>query len=123
MDKHFRILGYLFIVYGILTLGTLAAIFYLPEVAPAKPEAGRYMWLAITFSVLLSLFYVFTGWALLNRLSWTREVVIVASVIALFNFPLGTALGIYGLWVTFSSAGQQEFGPYIGRGGTTQTPV
>jgi hypothetical protein len=41
----------------------------------------------------------FAGWGLLNRRAWGRTVAIVAAVLALFKFPLGTALGIYTLWV------------------------
>ena len=41
----------------------------------------------------------FTGWSLLNRRPWGRTLAIVAGVLALFKFPLGTALGIYTLWV------------------------
>jgi uncharacterized membrane protein (DUF2068 family) len=40
-----------------------------------------------------------TGWSLLNRKPWGRTLAIVAGVLALFKFPLGTALGIYTLWV------------------------
>ncbi len=40
-----------------------------------------------------------TGYALLTRRSWGRTLAIVAGVLALFKFPLGTALGIYTLWV------------------------
>jgi len=41
----------------------------------------------------------FAGWSLLNRKPWGRVLAIVVGVLALVKFPLGTALGIYTLWV------------------------
>jgi hypothetical protein len=40
-----------------------------------------------------------TGFALLNRKSWGRTLAIVAGVLSLIKIPIGTALGIYTLWV------------------------
>jgi ABC-type glycerol-3-phosphate transport system permease component len=42
---------------------------------------------------------VLTGYALMTRQPWGRILAIVFSIFALFHFPLGTALGIYTLWV------------------------
>jgi hypothetical protein len=42
---------------------------------------------------------VSVGWGLMNRRPWARTVAIVAAVLALLKFPIGTALGIYTLWV------------------------
>jgi len=38
---------------------------------------------------------------LLKRWSWARILILVYSVIYLIKIPLGTALGIYSLWVLF----------------------
>jgi hypothetical protein len=52
------------------------------------------------FSLMVSVgCVVLTGWALLTRQPWGRIFAIVFGVIALIHFPLGTALGIYTLWV------------------------
>jgi hypothetical protein len=48
----------------------------------------------------------------LTRQSWARTITIAASIVALFSFPLGTALGIYGLWVMFSGEGRRAFEGY-----------
>ncbi len=50
----------------------------------------------IAFSVVLA---VLTGFALLTRQPWGRTLGIVAAVLTLLDFPVGTALGIYTLWV------------------------
>ena len=40
-----------------------------------------------------------TGFALLKRASWARVLAIIVAVLALIKFPLGTALGVYTLYV------------------------
>ena len=49
------------------------------------------------------------GWGLLQRESWARPLVLVLGVISLLNIPLGTALGIYTLWVFIPAQSAQEY--------------
>ena len=42
------------------------------------------------------------GWGLLKYQRWARIVTIVLSCFDLLNFPFGTAIGVYGIWVLFS---------------------
>jgi hypothetical protein len=49
------------------------------------------------------------GYGLLNRRPWGRIVAIIASILALFKFPIGTALGIYTLWVLAPGASGLEY--------------
>ena len=49
------------------------------------------------------------GWGLLQRQSWARIVAVVLAFISLFNIPLGTALGIYTLWVLLPSDSEAEY--------------
>jgi hypothetical protein len=60
-------------------------------------------------TVLAALFAVFVGWSLLTRRTWGRVLGIVAAVLALFKFPLGTALGVYTLWVLAPAASALEY--------------
>jgi hypothetical protein len=39
------------------------------------------------------------GWGLLAKQHWARIVVLIVGILNLLHFPLGTALGIYTLWV------------------------
>jgi hypothetical protein len=43
-----------------------------------------------------------TGYGLLQRKPWARIVGIVLSAINLINIPIGTVIGVYGLWVLLS---------------------
>lgn len=53
------------------------------------------------------------GWKLLKEKPGARTWGIVSSIVALFSFPLGTALGVYGLWFLFGDQGKQF---YLGGG-------
>ena len=49
------------------------------------------------------------GWGLLRREPWARMLTIVLSFLALFHVPLGTALGIYSLWVLLPAQSEREY--------------
>ncbi|SRR5712692_1871370 len=49
------------------------------------------------------------GWGLLEREPWARPLTLVLGFISLLNIPLGTALGIYTIWVLLSSAAGEEY--------------
>jgi hypothetical protein len=51
---------------------------------------------------------IVTGWGLLQREEWARVVALVFGFLALLSVPIGTALGIYTLWVLLPS--QSESG-------------
>lgn len=40
-----------------------------------------------------------TGWGLWRRKQWARMLALILGTLALFRFPIGTALGIYTYWV------------------------
>lgn len=115
MESHVRILGILRIVAGclgiliataaLLAFGGLAGLLAATE-APRDSEA----WIAVpvlaaiggaVFFLLLivSLPSIIAGVGLLKYRPWARILTIVLSAIDLLNVPLGTALGVYGLWV------------------------
>jgi hypothetical protein len=49
------------------------------------------------------------GFGLLNRRPWGRVVAIIAGILALIKFPIGTAQGIYTLWVLAPGASGLEY--------------
>jgi hypothetical protein len=120
--EHIKILGILNIVMGAFTaLGGLAALVvtggmagvitasatdYQDRTVAAPVIAGIGMAVGV-FLLLLSLPSIIGGWGLIKFRPWSRIVVIVLSVLHLLNIPLGTALGVYGLWVLFSEEGRR----------------
>jgi hypothetical protein len=51
------------------------------------------------FFMLFSVLNVIGGIGVLRRRNWARYLTMVLSVLDLFNFPIGTAFGIYCIWV------------------------
>lgn len=50
------------------------------------------------------------GWGLMQRQPWARILALVVGFVSLFNLPLGTALGIYTLWVLLPAESETEYG-------------
>ena len=106
MKKHITILGWLSIADGALTLliGALVFMFLtgigfvssdleaLPILALIGTTTGMFMF-AMALPSLLA------GFGLLREKSWGRILAIIVSFFNLLWFPVGTALGLYGLWV------------------------
>jgi hypothetical protein len=122
MDTHAKVLGVLNIVYG--AVGLLAALFFLlvfggvaglvaaeGNADVAVPIIGLTGGLLVALIVITSLPAVIIGYGLYQRRSWSRVWGIALSIVSLLFVPLGTALGVYGLWVLFSKEGQQLFEP------------
>jgi hypothetical protein len=117
MREHIRILGILNIIMGCLTafagvavlliMGGMAGIItasagdYDDKVAAAPIVAGIGIAVAI-FLLILSAPALIGGWGLLKFRPWSRIVMIILSIFHLFHVPLGTALGVYGIWVLFN---------------------
>lgn len=68
------------------------------------------LWPMALFSLLTSVCCILlTGYALLTRQPWGRILAIVFGILALIHLPLGTALGIYTLWVLAPGASGDEY--------------
>lgn len=116
MSTHIKVLGWLYIigsaimlVFGLLG-GGLAAIGSLASGDAEAAAAGSIIGLLIgIFSVVFGLPGIVVGWGLLKRKGWARILAIILGILNLINFPFGTALGIYSLWVLFNDQAVAEF--------------
>ncbi len=72
-------------------------------------------WMAFLFpiiavvSVVTAFLAFLVGFGLLRRQSWGRMLGIVVAILALLKFPVGTALGIYTLWVLVPAESAMEY--------------
>lgn len=85
---------------------------------------GIFVAMAVVVGLMVFAFAVldlFTGWKLHKEQPIGRVLGIVASCIALLGFPLGTALGIYGLWFFLGDKGKEFYGGR-GPGGYSHSP-
>ena len=60
-------------------------------------------------ALTLSIPGIIGGWGLLKSKNWARVLMIVLSALHLINIPIGTFLGIYGLWVLLSKETELMF--------------
>jgi hypothetical protein len=76
----------------------------------------HFMPLFIGIAIVMSLFGMVVGYGLLSRQTWGRVLAIVAAILVLFKPLLGTALGIYTLWVLAPAASGLEYETIVQRG-------
>lgn len=117
---HNKLLGIFFLINGGLAAfaGILVAVIYggmgtLMFTSAREEEAqtvgGIFMALGVLVGILVltfSIFYLVTGWKICKEAQIGRVLGIIASVLSLMSVPLGTALGIYGLWFLLGDQGK-----------------
>lgn len=52
---------------------------------------------------------LFAGWGLYNRQPWARTLSVILGFLSLIDFPFGTVLGIYTLWVLLPAEAEAEY--------------
>jgi hypothetical protein len=123
MQNHVKILGILHIVFGalgiLMALGMLALFGGIAgvvgmnassdEAAVAVPILGGIGALIFVSMLVLSVPGIIAGIGLLSYKPWARILGIIISILDLVQFPFGTAIGFYGIWVLFSRDGTALF--------------
>ncbi len=116
MHTHVKVVAVLYIALGALNLlaavlfgfamglaGTIVGMSGDPDAAVALPIIGVTGTALVVFLLLLSLPMIVTGIGLLRHREWARIAGIVIAALAIFHFPFGTAIGVYGLWVLLNN--------------------
>jgi hypothetical protein len=120
MREHIRILGILNVIMGcFVALIGVVALIVMGGVAGVVSATASAEDVGITGPVLaaigvgVAIFFlviaaptIIGGWGLMKFKPWSRVLMIILSVLHLFHIPLGTALGVYGLWVLLSDEGK-----------------
>jgi len=122
VQEHVRLLGILWMAYSAFSViaGIVLAIvaqtifghgLYIPNGGP--PPASMWLRPFLTFIAGLVLLKgaagFISGWGLLQREPWGRLLALVMGFLSLFNIPLGTALGVYTLWVLLPAQSDDEY--------------
>ena len=113
--KHVRILAVLFglagLILALVSLGVFAII-AIPK-PNEDPEMLSFLHGMLTVfgaaGLILSALPIVGSWALFARKRWARIYSIVLSVLYLPTIPVGTAIGIYGLWALTKPESQRFF--------------
>lgn len=105
-EEHVKILGIIYIVFG--ALGILGSIVILSVLMggsflTGEEEAIFALTLAgfiiSSYGILISLPGIIGGIGLIYHRGWARILVVILGILKLLNIPVGTAIGIYTLWV------------------------
>lgn len=115
---HVQLLGWLFILgNAIVLVFGLVSLFFLPAIGliSGDPTAVNVLTTigaagALLFSVL-AIPGLITGYGLIRRRPWARIVALILALFELFQFPLGTALGVYAFWVLLQDGADEYFAP------------
>jgi len=124
VSRHLQILGILWLVYaGMRVVKGIAGALILHGIfgmhghsnwdstwTPFGTTFLSALWPIVVVSTIVTVASaILTGYALLTRQPWGRILAIVFGVFALIHPILGTALGIYTLWVLAISASGLEY--------------
>src|ERR1043166_4050968 len=109
MDTHVKILGVIYIiarailvVLGLFLFGVIGGSGLLSGDREAIFVTGVVGTALAIFFFILSIPSIIAGIGLLKRREWARILTIVLGVLHLFGFPIGTAIGVYTLYVLFN---------------------
>ncbi len=126
MKKHITILGALYIAFGCLQI-LIALIFFTLVVGGGVLSCDEEA-IAITsalgstiafFLILLAAPGIIGGIGLLKGRRWSRILVLILGCLNLFSIPLGTALGVYTIWVVMDDETVELFRVSSGAKGTS----
>jgi len=117
LENHLRTLGILWMAIGGLFLIPAAGLMIFGQSAHFilhRQEALPHLFPLFIFFAGSSLLVlaaggVCVGLGLMQHQPWARTVAIILGVLALFHFPLGTALGVYTLWVLLADEHGDEY--------------
>jgi hypothetical protein len=84
-------------------------LFMLHEQQPWPDVFELLVFLAGSTFLILAAGGVCVGLGLTQKAPWARTAAIVLGVLALFHPPLGTALGVYSLWVLVGDEGGDQY--------------
>lgn len=120
MEKHVTVLGILYIAFSALML--LLAVIIFAAVVGGGIISGDSEAIAITSIVGPAAAFLFLllaapgligGLYLLKRRPWARILVLVLGFLNLIEIPIGTALGIYTIWVLLKNETVDLFTPTL----------
>ena len=107
-ETHTNVVAWLHIilsVLGLLAVAFVMLVFVGIGLLLAATEGSEAMGILAVIGTLIGTFLFLVsvpglvgGIGLLKRQNWARILVLILSVLQLFNVPFGTAVGIYSLW-------------------------
>ena len=119
MENHIKTVAFLCIglsilglLVGVLAFVLLSGIGYVlhDEASFILPTIGIIIG---AFFVIISIPGIIGGLGLLQRKEWARILVLIIAACHLINFPIGTAIGAYSIWVLIQQETIRIFNPIL----------
>lgn len=113
MDQHKKVLGIIYIITSILQILVLSLLsllwstifgFIMTEIEPNEARIVEFVFSILRFIpwiivLVISIPTLITGFGLLNGQRWALMMALVLGCLKILSFPIGTAIGIYSIWV------------------------
>ncbi|MEZ4713914.1 MAG: hypothetical protein R3A44_42410 [Caldilineaceae bacterium] len=116
IGQHVTIVGWLLIIGHVVFLLVGAFVFFVLNgvgVLSGDPQATAILSMVGTavgsLLALLSLPGIIAGVGVLKRQEWARYLALVVAILGLVNFPLGTIVGLYTIWVLLQESALTYF--------------
>ena len=116
IDQHKRILGNLYVVFGLLNLVVvLMIVFIASSIIPIYVHEEEVLMIinivkvaVITFTSVLSAPALIAGFGLLYKKEWAVTLAFIIGIIGLLGFPIWTFIGIYSIVVFVMTQNSQK---------------
>jgi uncharacterized membrane protein (DUF2068 family) len=113
LDNHKRILGIVYLisgvlsVFGMLLLNAFLSVIFSFALQEVNDEERRAVEFALSIAqyapVFVILFFsiptLIAAYGLLTRKTWATLFALIVGCLKLFSFPIGTAMGVYSIWI------------------------
>lgn len=113
LDGHKKVLGILYVVSAVLTITGMILVkailsivfsFALNEADPDDRKVVEMILSLMQFLPYLIIIFIsvptlIAGIGLLTRQSWAPLFAVIMGCLKLFSFPIGTAIGVYAIWI------------------------
>lgn len=112
---HIRLVAIFWLAMSALRLlpGLFLLIMFRPGASVLPPEVPLFVHGLLqaigTLFLCSAVLGIIIAWGLLERQPWARMLAIVFGCFSLLDVPLGTALGIYTLWVLLPAKSEEEY--------------
>lgn len=116
VEQHAKLLGILWIVYAIFHAIGGAVLLIVANTISGRFASGdnaAFLHPLLTgiaiFLLVKAAVCVIAGFGLIEKQTWGRPLTLLMGFISLINIPIGTALGIYTLWVLLSPHAESDY--------------
>ena len=113
LDSHKKVLGILYVIsavlsmLGMLILNVFLSVIFSFAFREVDPEDRRIVEMVLSLVqylpyiviIVISIPTLIAGIGLLTRQSWAVLFAMIMGCFKLFSFPVGTALGVYAIWI------------------------